>query len=151
MNTEAIYTALKDYIELALQATAEGVPDTDLQIEIADSDLGEEWTGIRMSKLPTASTQRVFVSGTKEVVNTYQLTSKQEHDRTGSRTIAYSTYLERLAGELNRMFKAKQHPALPDGAELKKVEAVQQSTLNSADGKYSSYILDIRFTLQIRS
>jgi len=150
MNTEAIYTALKDYVELGINETA-GVPDTALKVEIADGTYGEDWTGIRMSKLPTGATPtKRFVDGSADVALTYQLISKQENNHTEPGAIAYSTYLEQLAWKLREMFRDRVKPSLPAGAELRDVNAVQQSTLTFAGDRYTGYLLDLRFVLRIR-
>ena len=150
MNTEAIYIALKDYVELGINATA-GVPDTALKVEMADGTYGEDWTGIRMSKLPTGATPiKRFIDGSADVALTYQLISKQENDNTEPGAIAYSTYLEQLAWKLREMFQDRVKPDLPDGAELRGVGAVQQSTMSFASNRYTGYLLDLRFVLRIR-
>lgn len=151
MSAEAIYTGLKDFINLGLAATVSGDLDTTLKVEIAKEPYGEDWTGIRMSKLPTATAQKKYVSGGGKVAYTYQLVSKQAIDHTETGAIAYSTYLDSLTGELRRLFRGGQRPILPDGMTLDKVEAVQQATLNFADGTYSGYVLDLRFTITVRS
>ena len=150
MNTEVIYTALKDYVELGINETA-GVPDTALKVEIADGPHGEEWTGIRMSKLPTGNTPlKRFIDGSADVALTYQLISKQENDHTEPGAITYSTYLEQLAWKLREMFQARVKPDLPEGTALRGVGAVQQSTMSFASNRFSGYLLDLRFVLRIK-
>lgn len=151
MSAEAIYTGLKAFIDLGLAATTPDGLDTSLKVEVAEGPYGEEWTGIRMSKLPAATAQKKYVSGGGKVAYTYQLVSKQTVGRTETGAIAYSTYLDSLAGELRSLFRGGQRPVLPGGMTLDKIEAVQQATLNYADGIYSGYVLDLRFTITARS
>ena len=151
MNMEATYTALKDFVEAALAETAGSVPDTRLRVEMADGPMGEEWTGIYMSKLPTNPTRQKDIAGGGKLAFTYQLVSKQELDHSEGGAIAFSTYLEKLTSSLQQRFKSGLRPALPDGLTMLGVEAVQQSTLNFADTTYSGYVLDLRFTLHTRS
>lgn len=151
MMHEELYTALRDYTESALQKLAGGVPNNSLHIEVVDSFQGEEWTGIRMSKLPAASTAKVYISGTRLIDYTFQIMLKQQRDHTVGGAITFSTYLEQLASKLAQMYRSGDRPALPIGMELQKVEAAQQSTLNFSNSAYSSYVLDLKFTLKIRS
>lgn len=154
MNNKAVYDALRDYVELALRSIdSNGVSaENALFIEGAEATHGEEWTGIRMSKLPMAQTHRTFISGDKEVAVGFQLISKQSSSASISdnKAIAYSTYLEGLTGKLESMFKARVLPTLPDNCTLRRVEPVQQSTLTFSNGKYSGYVLDIRFIIRVR-
>ena len=151
MNTEAVYTALQDYINAGLVQVADGVHDTSLKAEIAGSQSGEEWTGIRMSRLPVSPVQKKDIAGNAIVYMAFQMVSKQELNHTDSGAIAYCTYLEKLTDKLREMRRARVLPALPDGVTLRNVEAVQQPSLNFTDATYSGYIVDLRFILKVRS
>lgn len=139
-----------DGLLAGLEAGSCSVPDTKLQVEVAEGDCGEEWTGIRMSKLPSSLTGRRYISGGALVGMTFQMFSKQRLDG-GRSSVIYAACLENLAGTLRSMFRAGIRPVLPNGMELYAVEAVQQSSLNYADAAFSGYVLDLRFTIKTRS
>ena len=175
MNTETIYAALRDYIDLALARLAEtegscaspeagsgeiawpGVPggrvtpDTTLKVEVAEGEFGEEWTGIRMSKLPASLVRKRFISGGGLLGMTFQMLSKQSAPNDAAHAVTYATCLEKLAGTLQGMFREGIRPVLPEGMELRGVEALRQSTLNYADTAYGGYVLDLHFTIKTRS
>lgn len=48
-----IYTAIKDFVEETLNLMlTQDVPDTDLRIEIEETQTGTEWTGVKIQKTP---------------------------------------------------------------------------------------------------
>lgn len=147
---ETTYIALKAFVETSLQQV-EGVPDTELMVEVSPSNMGEQWTGVRMSKLPTATEKRRFVSGLSEVEYAFQLISSQSFSEDEDINIGYSTYLNKVTNSVVSRFREGERPELQGRAKLVKVDVLQQQSQLGTDGKTAiAYVQDIIFTVEIR-
>lgn len=147
---QAIYTAIKDFVQATLNSMlAHDVPDTELFIEIADTQSGAEWTGIKIHKTPSAARMNGYISGAYDMAYNIAFESKQAVTAYPEAYINYASYLEGLADELTRRFKAREFPALPQGVTLKQFEPISNATLHYADLEYGGYIADMRFIFNI--
>ena len=145
-----IYEAVLAYIQDALDSIVGAGIDSRLKVEIARGEFGNEWTGIRTAKLPTASTVKTYIGGDRLVDFPLQIISKQSGPATDSDAIDFSSYLEDLAEELARRFRAGMRTALPDGVTLRSLSQINNSTLNFTDSIYTGYMLDMKFTFYLR-
>ncbi|MCL1888885.1 MAG: hypothetical protein FWF99_00070 [Desulfovibrionaceae bacterium] len=144
-NTD-IYKAVRDFIETALNALP-GVPETGLQVEIAEGEAGEEWTGIRMKMNASGAVAKRYIDGTRLETWSFELLSKQAIVPDGAEYIAFAVYLEELSDRLQDMARRRIIPQLPAGVKFKAMEAAARPAQVIATEKYSGYALDLRFNL----
>lgn len=147
MNRQVgIYTGIVAYIKESVAALAGGVPAEDLNIEIPQSQAGEEWRGIRIAKTVSTPPRRIDIAGIRRRGDLrFEFASKQEVKQDEGAVIAYSAYLEGLAEHLRARFRAKDRPALPTGCALTGIQEISNSVLKYTDGSISEYALNIKF------
>lgn len=145
-----IYTAIRDFMEETLNLMLlQDVPDTDLRIEIEETQTGTEWTGVKIQKTPSEAVLKSYISGAKDVAWNFAFESKQSINPTVAGYINYACYLEGLAEALAGRFKLGHFPALPKGVRLERFIPITLSSLNFAAEGYSCYIADMRFVFNI--
>lgn len=138
-----IYLKIKDYINTCIGEinTQYNVEDTNIKIEIV-SETGE-WTGIRLSRLPSERVLRTFINGTTEKEFNLELLSKQAVKDFDSGKIAYADYLDILGDKLRSKFRTTK--PIVDGVKFKSIDIRVSSVLQFTDGKISAYSLDVKF------
>lgn len=147
MSVQAgIYAGIAAYIGQSVAALAGVVEENDLNIEIPQSQAGEDWKGIRIAKTVSTPPRRVDIAGIRRRGEMrFELVSKQDVKREKGAYIAYSAYLEGLAGHLRQRFKEKDRPALPAGCKLTDIQETSNSVLKYTDGSISEYAINIKF------
>lgn len=138
-----IYLKLKDYINTCiLEINSQySVEDTNIKIETVSENV--EWTGIRLSRLPSERVLRTFINGTTEREFNIELLSKQAIQDYDSGKIYYADYLDILGDKLQSKFKTSK--PVVSGVKFKSISIRVSSVMQFSDGKISAYSLDLKF------
>lgn len=140
-----IYSTIKDFITTAItDIGSTGIEDTDIRLEVVPST--DEWTGIRLMKIPSVTAVKSFINGEVEGEFNLQLVSKQSVKDTASDKMTYADFLDTLGAKLKTNFRSKR-PEL-SGVKFKRIEINSNATLFFTDGEYSAYALDVKFIYQ---
>jgi len=147
----ARYKSIKDYIQKALNEVAADIPTSkDIKIELSDDNTGAEWTGIKLTKLPSPQVLKAYIDGSKIFAFKISLVSTQERNRDNDSMIDYSSYLELLSDKLLELNKKGIKPDFKNGETLEGIIPAGSSTLNFAENNYTGYVFDLTFNIKTK-
>lgn len=138
---DELYTGIKDFLA--------AVSDRELKVEIAVSRQGDEWTGVKISRLPTSQTVKAYIDGTYDMAFKLSLESKQAVTPDAAGFIADAVYLNDLCRVVTRRICSGEKPAVPPGVRFLAFELLNGPALLFTDAKYSGYTADIQFLYKI--
>jgi len=147
----ARYKSIKDYIQKALNEVTADIPTSkDIKIELSDDNTGVEWTGIKLTKLPSPQILKAYIDGSKIFAFKISLVSIQDRNRDNDSMIDYSSYLELLSDKLLELNKKGIKPDFKNGEKLEDIIPAGSSTLNFAENNYTGYVFDLTFNIQTK-